>query len=112
MSGPVSRQHELAKLIADTTKAQNTDFLTTDFQMKWSGSLCRISVQISSNVTLSLVPSSGTAIVLNGGTALAASGLYTFEVALDQGRTWNLQTSNAAGTTVHHLVVQEWGIGQ
>lgn len=108
----MARQHDLATLIADTTKAQNTDFLTTDFQTKWSGSLVRLTICVSAAKVYALVPSSGTKILLNGGTALTAGGAHTFELALDHGRTWNLQTTDAAGGTVNHLCVQEWGLGQ
>lgn len=103
----MSYSKQLAQIVADTAKAQNTDFLATDFQLSREGSMVRISIAISTAVAVLLVPSSGTGIQLNGTTALTAGGLHTFELALDTGRTWNLQTSNAAGTTCRHLIVQE-----
>lgn len=98
---------QLAALTADTAKAQSTDFLAADFQLRHEGALCRVTIAVSTAVVVLLVPSSGTAIALNGGSALTAGGLHTFELALDTGRTWNVQTSDAAGTTCRHLVVHE-----
>ena len=98
---------ELATIIANTVKAQNVDVLAFDFQLGRAGNLIRISISATAAVEISLVPSSGTAIGLNGAAALTADAVYTETVALDQGRTWNLQSPNAAGITVTHLCVQE-----
>lgn len=98
---------QLAAITADTAKAQNVDFLATDFQCTREGSMVRITIAISTAVAVLLVPNTGTGVQLNGTTALTAGGLHTFELALDTGRTWNVQTSNASGTTCRHLVVQE-----
>jgi len=92
---------ELATVIADTSPGANTDIFGADFQLKRAGNLLRITAQCASDVTLSLVPSSGTAVAL--GTVGASA--VTFEVAVDQGRTWNAQINGAVA--VHHLVVVE-----
>lgn len=96
-------RRRLAELVANTVKAQNVDVLAADFQTARADSLVRITVAMT-NVLLRLVPSSGTAMTL--GTPAAAT-LTTYELALDTGRTWNLQTNDAAGVTVYHLVIQE-----
>lgn len=106
MKGMEDYRRELATIITDTVKAQNVDILASDFQLERAGNLIRISVMATA-VSIMLVPSSGSAIYLNNAGALAANGILTETVALDQGRTWNLQTSNAAGITVKHLCIQE-----
>lgn len=98
---------ELKKLTSDTTKAQNTDLFGTDFQLQRAGNVCRITIQATAAVELALVPNSGSSLHLNGGAALTANGLHTFELYLDQSRTWNLQTPNVAGITVEACLVFE-----
>lgn len=102
-------QTELGSITADVAKAQNTDFLASDFQVKGEGRLVRICIAVDANVEVDLVPSSGSQFELNGGSALTANAVYLFEVLLDIGRTWNLQTPNVAGCNVLHLVIQEVG---
>lgn len=97
---------ELAALVADTVIAQDTDALAADFQLGRAGNLVRITIVATADVFV-LVPNSGSAIELNNGGALTADGVYTEELALDQGRTWNLQTPNAGGATIKHLCIQE-----
>lgn len=94
---------ELVTVTSDTVIAQNTDVLGSDFFLKRAANLCRISVA-STAVPLVLTPSSGTAITL--GTP-SAGVVTTYELALDHGRTWNLQSTDAGGVTVYHLCVQE-----
>ena len=107
----IARQVEHARIVADTAKAQDTDFLDADFRCTWSGSLVRVVICVDSAVVVDLVPSTGTAISLNAGGPLSAGGLHSFEVALDQGRTWNLQTADASGCIVLFLVVTELAVG-
>ena len=100
-----SFRKELATVVANTTKAQNIDLFADDFRLKHPGDLLRITIQASANITaLKLVPNTGTAIGLGG---LTASVQTTFTLAVDHGRTWNIQTADAGGITVHHCVVQE-----
>tara|TARA_R110000782_G_scaffold253743_1_gene341948 strand:- start:29033 stop:29356 length:324 start_codon:yes stop_codon:yes gene_type:complete len=98
---------ELKKTTSDTTKAQNVNLFGVDFQLRREGNVCRISIQATAAVELALVPNSGSAVHLNGGAALTANGLHTFELYLDQSRTWNIQTPNAAGITVEFCTVVE-----
>ena len=99
----------LARITTDTPKARDVDFLGTAVRLQREDSVLRISLAVSSAVKVRLVPSSGTAFYINGGAALAAATVHTEDVALDIIRTWNLQTDDASGTTVHHLVLQEIG---
>lgn len=103
----VDYRKELATIATDTSKAQNVDWLGTDFQLSRAGNLVRITLAIDAAVEVALVPSSGSNINLNGGSAMTANAVYTEELALDQARTWNLQTPNVAGCNVIHLVVVE-----
>ena len=106
----------IASIAANVTKAQNTDILVEgdvegpapsgDFQLTHSTSVVRISICATAAVEVALVPNSGTAILLNNAAALAVNGVHTEEVVLDTGRTWNLQTPNAAGITVTHCIIQ------
>lgn len=97
----------LAEVTADNTKAQNTDFLATDFQVTGSARKCVITAALGSAVRLRLSPSSGSPFSLNGGSSLGAAAVHTFEVLLDPDRTWNLQTDDAAGATLRHLRIVE-----
>lgn len=99
----MSYRTQLATLQADTTKAQNVDILASDFQMKRSGTLCRVSVAMT-NVALRLVPSTGTSVGLG---SPSSGAMTTYEFALDPDRTWNLQTNSPSGVTVYHLCIQE-----
>jgi hypothetical protein len=102
----------LAELVADTVKAQNADFLATDVQTSRATSYLRIAVAVQSAVKVKLVPSSGTAFYLNNGDALVADAVIVNDVPVDDGRTWNLQTDDAAGCTVSHLTIDEvWDVG-
>lgn len=98
----------LDKLVADTAKAQNTDYLASDFQVVRSSSAVRIAIvtQASGHV-FKLVPSSGTSFSLNGGSALPQAAYFAEDVVLDTDRTWNLQDSSSGGSTVSMVVVQE-----
>lgn len=96
----------LASVVANTAKAQNVDLLASDFQVTHSTSVVRISICATAAVEVALVPSSGTAILLNNAAALAVNGVLTEEVVLDTGRTWNIQTPNSSGITVTHCIVQ------
>ncbi len=95
---------ELATITTDTAAAQNTDILASDFQVKRAGNLVRITISATA-VALRLVPSSGTTVPIDS--ALPNTVLTTFELALDAGRTFNLQTNDPSGITVYHLVIQE-----
>lgn len=102
------RNYKLAEITANTSKAVSTDYLAEDFQLHDAGNFLRISIAATTAVVVQLVPSSGTAIALNGGAALAANAVHTEDVAVDATRTWNVQ--NATGTAViSHLVVLEVG---
>jgi hypothetical protein len=96
----------LASIAADTVKAQNTDVLAADFQVQREDAEVRICIA-GTAVEVSLVPSTGSAIHLNGGSALPADGIHREDVLLDVGRTWNIQSANIAGVTVKHLIIQE-----
>jgi len=99
---------KLASIVTDTVVAQNVDFLAADFSCKDDReTMVRLTLAVSSAVKVRLVPSSGTGFYLNNGTALVAVAAHTEEIVLDSGRTWNVQTDDAAGTTVHHLHVVE-----
>lgn len=100
-------RRELARIVSDTAVSQNEDWLGTDFQMSREGSICRVTVGVSTQVTIVLSPSSGGELLAMQGTSVVVNGIHTFEHALDIGRTWNLRTLDAAGTVVRHLVVQE-----
>jgi hypothetical protein len=97
----------LAKVITDETVAQNTDLLTADFVPGFPGASLRLSIVLDSAVIVKLVGSDSTVILLNGGSALVADAVHTEVLALDSGRTWNLQTANAAGMTCTMLFIQE-----
>ena len=97
----------LKTVIADTAKAQNTDLFAADFQMVRQDSTIRISIAGTAAVKVRLVPSTGTGFYLKAGVALVANSVHTEDVALDQGRTWNIQTDDGSGITVTHCVVQE-----
>jgi hypothetical protein len=94
----------VAELIADTVKAQNTDLLAADITILRTSSSLRVAI-VGTAVKVKAVPSSGTAFYLNGGSALTLDALYVEEVPVDDGRTWNIQTDDAAGITVKHLAV-------
>jgi len=93
----------LVEVTSDRVAAQNVDALTSDFQVRRAGNLVRITIAASA-VIVKLVPNTGTGLTLGTGTAFQ---LATYELALDPGRTWNLQTTSASGITIYHLVVQE-----
>lgn len=96
-----------ASIVADTAKAQNTDFLASDVTLKQGASFLRIALALKSAVKVKLVPSSGTAFYLNDGDDLVANAVIVNDVPVDKGRTWNLQTDDAAGCTVSHMTVDE-----
>lgn len=93
---------ELATIVADATPGSNSDALGSDFQLKRAGNLVRVTVQTTGASAINLVPNSGSAVTLGTTSAGVAS---TYELALDQGRTWNVQT--VAETAIELLVVQE-----
>lgn len=97
----------LAEIVTDTAKAQNTDALGSDFQATRENGFLRITVAIQSAVKLRLVPSAGSGFYLNNGDALVADSVLVQDVPLDVGRTWNIQTDDAAGCTFSILRVQE-----
>lgn len=97
----------LAIVGTDTTVAQSTDLLVSDFSIGFPGSSIRLSIVITSAVIMALVGSDGTVVNLNGGAALVADAVHTEVLALDSKRTWNIQTANAAGVTCSMLFVQE-----
>lgn len=96
----------LASITADTAKAQNTDFLDTDFQVSSVASRVRITVAVTGGSRVRLVPSSGTGFNLLNGSSLSGT-VATEELSLDATRTFNLQTDNVAGTTIKVLYVDE-----
>ena len=93
---------QLAAINTDTTKAQNVDILTADFQLAREGTLCRITIA-ATNVAIRLTSNDEASDFTLGTSASVA----TYELALPVGVTWNLQTNDAAGVTVYRLVVQE-----
>lgn len=93
---------ELATIVADTTPGANTDALGSDFQLKRAGNLVRVTVQTAGASAVNLVPSSGSAITLG---TTSAGVAVTYELALDQGRTWNFQT--VAATAIEFLAIHE-----
>lgn len=97
---------QLASILSDTVKAANTDFLTQDFAPEREGTLVRITIALETAVPLRLTPSSGNSTKLQV-SPLGAEVLTTYELALSPSLTYNLQTPDAAGTTVNYLVVQE-----
>lgn len=102
------RRQNLHSSSAIGAVAQNVDALGTDLTPSRPGPT-RFRICVSGTaVELSIVPSSGSAIPLNGGAALAAA--YHEEVVsfdTSGGRTFNLQTPNIAGITINELVVDE-----
>lgn len=96
-----------AEQAGDRAVAQNADLFTSDFQMTREDSMCRITVCVTTAVTVLLSPEEGTAFLLNGGSALTANAVYTEELQLDIGRSYNLQTNDASGTTFRLAVVSE-----
>ena len=97
----------LARIGANAAKTQGEDFLDNDVTLKYADSTVRVSVAINSAVKLEWSPSSGSPFYLNGGAALTADTVYTELVQLDTERTWNIQTDDAGGTTVLHLIITE-----
>ena len=95
---------ELATVTANTTVSQDTDIFASDFQVKRAGNLVRISIQATSALTMNLVPNTGSPIHLG---ALSANLVSTFELALDQGRTFNLQSGTAGDNTLEFCCIQE-----
>lgn len=97
----------LAEISASTAAAQNDGLFTSDFKPSRSDSLVRISIA-ATNVIVALQADGGsTMIPLNGGAALAADALYTFEVHLDSTREWNIASANVAGVTALLCTVVE-----
>lgn len=95
----------LAQVVTNTSKAQNVDLLAADFQVSHADALVRITVVDSGTVDIRLVPSAGSAIIIVATTT--ANLVNTVELALDTGRTWNIQSANASGLTTTLCVVQE-----
>jgi hypothetical protein len=95
---------QLAAISADTSKAADTDLFSSDFTIKRAGNLVRISLQVGAAAAINVVPNSGSALHL--GTA-SANTLTTYTLALDHGRTWNIQHGAGSDTTFEHCVVQE-----
>ena len=97
----------LATITETTAALQNADLLASDFRVKRGDSLVRIT--INENTTTSqdvrLIGSDGTVLILIS--SLAVNTPQTVTIALDTTRTWNVQTSGAAGLSVDLLVVQE-----
>lgn len=97
-----------AELTADTAVTPNLDALSSDFQVEREDSIVRITIVPASASTWRLVPSTGTAFSLNADADLTAGAIYTEDVTLDVGRTWNIQTdTGTADITVNMLRVQE-----
>ena len=97
----------LATITAEVNKAQNTDWLASDFQVSGAASKVRITISLGDAVKVKLVPNTGTAFYIKGGAAFVDTAVYTEELALDTTRTWNLQTDDAGGCDIQHCVVQE-----
>jgi hypothetical protein len=95
---------ELAAISADTSKGATTDLFASDFTLKRAGNLVRISVQVATTTDINLVPNTGSALHLGNS---SANTLNTFTVALDHGRTWNIQHAHGSAVTFEHCVVQE-----
>ena len=49
---------------------------------------------------------------LNEDIALTADALYRFEIDVDNTMTFNIRTSDAAGTTINHCLIKETPVGQ
>lgn len=96
----------LAEITASAAAAQNTDLFASGFKPSRPDSLVRITIA-ATNVVVSLVGDDAATVHLNAGTALAASGLYIFEMHLDSTRTWNIQSANIAGVTCEVCTVVE-----
>lgn len=99
-----AKQH--ASITADTAKAQNVDFLDTDFSTEREGTLTRISISVETAVAVRMRLSTGADVKLQA-SALGAEVLTTFEFVLDPALTYNFYTPDVAGTTVNYLTVQE-----
>jgi ActR/RegA family two-component response regulator len=97
----------LAELVADTAKAQNTDYLAADVQLSRDDGFLRITVVAQTAVKIRLVPSTGSAFYINAGTALAANSVHVEDVPVDADRTWNVQTDDISGATISILRLQE-----
>lgn len=96
----------LATITTATAKAQNVDFLGSDFQVSRESSRVRVTASVTGASRIRLIPSSGAGFSLASGTSISGS-LVTEEITLDPGRTWNVQTDNASGTTVNFLLIDE-----
>ena len=103
MSHYYARDHVV--LTSNTVRGVNQRFNDAEFQLKSAAHLVRITIQVTTAITMDLAPSSGNKLHLNGGAALTANGLHTFELALDSTRTWDIMSPD--GGTVEHLVIQE-----
>lgn len=96
-----------ASIIANTAKAQSTNVLAADWQPVRADSIQRIAIAATAARKVQLVPSSGTAFYLNGGSALVANTVHVEDIPLDPDRTWNIQTDDVSGITVTYLRVIE-----
>ncbi len=98
----------LKTITSDTSVDQDVDVFASDFQVTRADSTVRISiVNSTADTTWSFVPSSGTRVLLNGGSTVSASSVHTEDVVLDQGRTWNLQETSKETSTILHCVIHE-----
>ncbi len=98
-----------ATVIADTTKAQNTDVLAADVTPKFGVGYFRVTLAADAAVKALVVPSSGSSFYLNNGDALVADAVIVNEFGFDAegGRTFNIQSDDGAGITVTHMMIDQ-----
>ena len=97
------KQH--VKIVTNTTTAQNTDILESDFQKVYDDSIIRVTAW-GGAMNLRLIPNSGGGVSMFGGVNLAGNLRYE-EFNLDSGRTWNVQTSTSGGVVLNFLLIEE-----
>lgn len=88
------------------SKNADTDWLATDITPAGYATVLRISVVLATSRAIKLVDDTNTVLLLNGGTALAATGLYTFDVPVIPTRTYNIQNVTGA-SVIDYLVIWE-----
>lgn len=97
------KQH--VKIVANTTVAQNTDILDSDFQKQYDDTIIRVTAW-GGAMNLRLIPNTGTGVSIFGGVNLSGNLRYE-EFNLDAGRTWNVQTSTATPPALSFLLIEE-----
>ena len=87
-------------------KAQNVDWITDATPLQEASTII-VQVSISSAVKLQVTLDGTNYDYLNEGTALVADSMYRFEIDVDDTMTFNINTDDAAGTTIRYCSIKE-----